>query len=520
MRRRAASSGRRPGSRRAASVDDGTQGEGLRLGSQRPFVVVIAGRPNAGKSTLFNRLLQRRRAIVHDSPGITRDDNRARIKVGGRLYELVDTGGIEEGAGGDGLSDRVRRKSMAVMSRADCVIYLLDGQSGLSPADRAVAREIRALGVPAIFAVNKVDVAGHESRRIDFFALGEGELLALSAAHGRGIEELLERLAVLAGTREGKNGDAGAGGEAGGAAPAEETAAPDAAPATSERPPRIALIGRPNVGKSSLLNQLAGRERVLVDPTPGTTRDAIDVEVRRGARRYAFVDTAGLRRPSRVAGEIETSAAQASLAALARADVAILVLDATQGITDQDLRLADLAWRRGRGLVVAVNKIDLAPALGAEECQTTIAERLPQWPPLAVVRVSALAGTGLRSLFGALDTAVAAYHRALPTARLNTLLRGAVAAHPPPLARGRAVKLLYATQVGLAPQAVTIFANHPESVPSSYLRYLTQALRGAFELVGVPLELKLRARSKTTGAAPRPRGESRSRLARPSPGPV
>jgi len=464
-------------------------------------VIAIAGRPNAGKSTLFNRLLRRQKAIVHDSPGVTRDENRAVLERDGRRYEIVDTGGIEEQSEPGQLAARVHTRSLATLGRADQIIYVLDGRAGLSPADVAVARRIRTLGVPAIFAVNKIDRTNQHGRLIDFLELGESELVAVSAAHGLGIEELWERI------------DESFPAPAPGSAALDATAVEsmpalddveDAAPDTRSRgarrvpdagaPARIALVGRPNVGKSSLLNRLVGFERSLVDATPGTTRDSIDVEIEHAGKRYVVVDTAGLRRPSRIAETLESYAASASLRALVRSEVAILVLDAKIGVTDQDLRLADLAWRRGRGLIVAVNKTDLAPDLVTEQCHETIAKRLPQWPPLPVLRLSALEGTGMRGLFGAIDTVIDSYRRRVSTSRLNDVLRAAIEAHAPPTERGRVVKIFYATQASASPPHVVLFGSHQAQLPTAYVRYLTHRLRDAFTLVGIPLKITARQR--------------------------
>lgn len=486
-----------------------------------PVVVAIAGRPNAGKSTLFNRLLRRRKAIVHDSPGVTRDENRGFVEHGGRRFEIVDTGGIEERPEHARLAARVHERSLATLGRADQVIYLLDGRAGLSPADVAVTRRIRALGVPAIFAVNKIDRPNQEGRLIDFLELGEADLVAVSAAHGLGIEELWQRIEENApGTAPvAEPGEEAAvdGEEAGGPAheawvSEEEEPGQGARPASG--PARIALIGRPNVGKSSLLNRLAGFERALVDATPGTTRDAVDVTIEHAGRHYVVVDTAGLRRPSRIAETLESHAASASLRALARCEVAILVLDATAGVADQDLRLADLAWRRGRALVIAVNKADLAPELATQQCHDVIARRLPQWPPLPVLRLSALAGTGIRPLFAAIDTVIAAYRSHVPTARLNEMLRAAVDAHPPPAEQGRAVKLLYATQASTSPPHVVVFGSQHRPLPVAWVRYLTHRIRDGLGLVGVPLKLTARRREgRPARSSPRPVAKPRRREA-------
>ena len=420
-------------------------------GTNRPLVVAITGRPNAGKSTLFNRLLRRRQAIVHETPGVTRDENRAHMERDGRPIELVDTGGIEEAPKRGGMGERVHNRTYEVLRGADIIVHLLDGQGGLSAADEAVARRLRTLGKPVVFAVNKIDQTKHEGRLAEFAGLGADELFGVSAAHGRGLGELWDRVAEI------------------GAEVAPFTAAEPSSPEPDQDgderdrwlqgPPRVALIGRPNVGKSSLLNRLVGYDRAIVDPAPGTTRDALDVEIEHDGRPYVVVDTAGLRRPSKIVEDIEGFAASSSLRALARTEVAVLVLDATIGVTDQDMRLADLAWRRGRGLVIAVNKVDLARDLAAQLCHDEIAARLPQWPPLPLVRMSALEGTGVESLFEVLDIVGGGYRRRIPTPRLNEVVHAAFEANAPAMVRNRPVKIRYATQVRRAPQEVALFIN-------------------------------------------------------------
>lgn len=476
----------------------------------RPLVVAISGRPNAGKSTLFNRLLKRRKAIVHDSPGVTRDENRAAVERDGRRIELVDTGGIEEDPLSEGLGERVHDRTYSVLGRADVIVHLMDGQGGLSPADEAVARRLRTLGKPVIFAVNKIDQAKHEPRLAEFMALGVDDLIGVSAAHGRGLGELWDLVAEI-------------GADIVPMERSEPLAQNDSdVDEESEKnhrtepsgPPRVALIGRPNVGKSSLLNRLVGYERAIVDSTPGTTRDALDVEIEVEGTKYLVVDTAGLRRPSKIIEDIEGFAASSSLRALARTEVAVLVLDATIGVTDQDMRLADLAWRRGRGLVIAVNKVDLAPNLAAEQCHDEIAARLPQWPPLPLVRVSALEGTGMKRFYEALDIVVSGYRRRIATPRLNEIVHDAVEAQPPPLVRNKSVKVRYCAQVRRAPQEITLFVNRGGELAESYQRYLRHILREQFDLVGVPLTLKVRADRKSDRVAPASPSSSRGKSKR------
>lgn len=481
------------------------------VGEERTPRIVIAGRPNAGKSTLFNRLLRRRKAIVDPTPGVTRDENRAEVVREGQRFEIIDTGGIEAGDLSEAIAARVHARSEAVLRDADVVVYLLDGKAGLSPADAQVARRIRALGLPVVFAVNKVDRPSHETRLIDFLELGEGDLVALSAAHGLGLEELWQRIRTLAGLPEPVAVDAEE--DAAEDDESDAGATSDSAERDERAPVRFAFIGRPNVGKSSLLNALAGFERVLVDPTPGTTRDAIDVSLTRGKRRYVVVDTAGLRRKSKIVEDLESRAAGASLEALDRADVVVLVLEADAVVTDQDLRLADLVWRHGRGLVIAVNKSDLSPRLKADACRETIGRALRQWPPLPVVLVSARQKRGLDELLRGVDRVGSAFRRRLPTARVNEAVERAVSAVPPPLASGRTVKLMYATQTATAPPTIVVFASQGGQLADSYRRYLTHRLREEFDLIGIPLRLQVRARPRRAmqgPAAEAPRRVSRA----------
>lgn len=470
--------------------------------------VVIAGRPNAGKSTLFNRLLRRRKAIVDPTPGVTRDENRAELVRGRRRFELVDTGGIETGEVGEELAARVHRRSEAVLRDADVVVYLLDGKAGLSPADAQVAKRIRALGLPLIFAVNKIDRPQHEGRMIDFLELGDADLVPVSAAHGVGVDDLWSRVEAALGLPPEEEEDDEVEDQSDEAEEAPEEEAPAAPGAV-----RFAFLGRPNVGKSSLLNALAGFDRVLVDPTPGTTRDAIDLTITRGKRTYIAVDTAGLRRKSRIHQELESRAVGASLEAVDRADVVVLVVEADMVLSDQDLRLADLVWRHGRGLVIAVNKADLSPNLKATDCKETIGRTLPQWPPLPVVVVSAAKKRGLDDLLRGIDQVAGAFRRKLPTARVNAAVQEAATAVPPPLASGRSVKLMYATQTGTAPPRVVVFVNQGGQLAESYQRYLTHQLRAEFGLVGTPLRLQVRARPRREmqGPPPTPRHVSRPR---------
>ncbi len=426
--------------------------------------VVLAGRPNAGKSTLFNRLLRRPKAVVDPTPGVTRDANESTATLAGRAVRLIDTGGLEGGSA-EGLDEAIRAQGLAAVRGADLVLYVLDGKSGLSPADEDAARLLRRQQVPVLFVVNKIDSERRAAHVVDFHRLGGGELLEVSATHGRGISELIET--ILA-----------------------HVEAPPASVTTGAI--RVGVIGRPNVGKSSLVNRLLGYARTLVDGTAGTTRDAVDTELEAGGTRYMLIDTAGIRRRARVQERLERSAAGKSLEALTRSDIVIIVLDMIEGVTTQDQRLAALAWREGRGVVIAANKMDQCarPDAAVEE----IRRRLPTLQRVPVVATSAVTGIGVDDLLPTVRRVARSHDVQLQTARLNEVLVRLVRAKEPPLARGRRPKIYYATQVARRPPTVTIFASSPDGIHPSYHRYLQHQLAQAFNLEGTPVRIQFRAR--------------------------
>jgi GTP-binding protein len=427
--------------------------------------VVLVGRPNAGKSTLFNRLLRRRKALVDPTPGVTRDPNQGVARLDERDVLLVDTGGFEAESGA-GLTGAVRERSLDAVATADLVLYVLDGKAGLSPADEAAGRELRRRGAPVLFVVNKLDSARRQAGAGEFYRLGAADLLEVSAEHGHGISALVE--AILA-----------------------------RVPATTvERAPdaiRVSVVGRPNVGKSSLVNRLLGYPRALVDAHAGTTRDAVDTVLEVGGTRYVLVDTAGVRRRARVQERVERYAAGKALQALRRADVAVVVLDATEGITDQDLRLAALAWDEGRGLVLAANKWDLKSG-DPKRFVEDVRARIPTVAGAPVLTLSALTGAGVDALLPVARRVATAHGAELRTPRLNEALAAAVRTQEPPLVHGRRPKLYYATQTGRRPPEVTVFTSAPTSIHPSYQRYLQKQLAEAFHLRGTPVRLKFRAR--------------------------
>ncbi|MDI3317386.1 MAG: ribosome biogenesis GTPase Der [Bacillota bacterium] len=476
-------------------------------------IVALVGRPNVGKSTLFNRILRRRQAIVEGRPGVTRDRVAGEAEWRGRRFTLVDTGGLEAAAEPEGMMAAVHRMALAAVEEADLLIFLVDGREGVTPADEEAAALLRRSGKPLLLGVNKLDPGQPDEAAFDFFRLGLGEPLALSAEHGRGVGHLLDR-ALEELERAGRPAvpleeaeEAAGGREADG-----EAGTGKAAP---ERPVRVAVVGRPNVGKSSLINRILGSPRLLVTPEAGTTRDAVDVPWQAGDRFFVFVDTAGLRRRTRVHEAVEFYSTVRTLRALERADVACLVLDATQGVTDQDVKIADLIEERGRACVIAVNKWDrIEKETGtSERFVEAVRERLHFLAFAPVVTVSARTGQRLARL-PQLFARAADHHRAhLATSLLNRVVGDAVALHHPPAHRGRPVRIYYVTQTGSEPPVLTGFTNAPEGVDKAYERYLEGRLREVVDLEGTPVRWRWRARPRSERGAPASR-----RLVRRRPG--
>ncbi|TMA49476.1 MAG: ribosome biogenesis GTPase Der [Deltaproteobacteria bacterium] len=442
-------------------------------------LVAIVGRPNVGKSTLFNRLVRARRAIVDDVPGVTRDRIVAPAEHAGRQFLCVDTGGFATEAPRDPstLAARVREQTLRAVTEADCVVCVFDAAAGLLPEERDLVRLLGRSGKPVAFVVNKVDTPARERLLADFYAAGVDRLLAVSAAHARGLEALRDAIVGML--------------------------PPPGAAAAGTPGTRLAIVGRPNVGKSSLLNRLLGDERAIVTAEPGTTRDAIDTSLTVEGRPYVLIDTAGIRRRARTREALERHGAVRAIGTLARADLALVVLDAAEGMTDQDARIVARAREAGRGAILLANKWDAVPAerRDATTFRRALADLRPAFADLPLLCVSARTGEGLGELFPLVARVERAYDTVLPTAELNRALQAAVEAQAPPSVGGRPVRLFYATQTGRRPPEVTVFASAPEGVPTSYARYLAARLARTFGLVGVPLRLVFRARPR--GGGPR-----------------
>jgi GTP-binding protein len=420
-----------------------------------------------GKSTLFNALTGTRDALVADVPGLTRDRLYGRARAGGRPLILVDTGGLTDAP--DGLDPLVARQARQAIDEADVILFLTDARAGPTPADETLATGLRATGKPVVLAANKGEGLQRELVAGELYALGLGEPAVISAAHRQGLGGLLERVAAHL-------------------PPAPEAGAAPEAPGT-----RIAVVGRPNVGKSTLVNRMVGAERVLAWDEPGTTRDSVPVPFARDGRPYVLVDTAGVRRRGRVSETVEKFSVIKALQAIEAADVAILLVDAREGVTDQDLHLLGHVVEAGRAVVVAANKWDGLPGDRRERVRGELARRLAFVDYARVHRISALHGTGVGELFRSVDEAAAAASASLPTPALTRCLREAVAAHPPPLVRGRRIKLRYAHQGGSGPPVIVVHGTQAESLPDGYRRYLVRAFREAFELRGTPLRVELKS---------------------------
>ena len=434
-------------------------------------VIALVGRPNVGKSTLFNRMTGTRDALVADVPGLTRDRKYGDGKIGERPYIVIDTGGLS-GIRED-LDSLMARQSWQAVEEADLVFFLVDGREGPNAADEVVAEALRRTGKPQILVVNKTDGIDAEAALLEFHALGLGEPVAIAAVHGRGVAALMSTAIPLLPQAE------------------EDSAVLE----DDDGRIRVAIVGRPNVGKSTLINRILGEERVLAFDQPGTTRDSIFIPFEREGQSYTLIDTAGVRRRARVKEAIEKFSVIKTLQAVDAANVVILVLDAQLEISEQDASLAGYIAEKGRALIVAVNKWDGLDDYARGQITGQLERRLPFLDFATSCFISALHGTGVGELFPWISKAYASAMRELPTPELTRILEHAVQAHQPPLVRGRRIKLRYAHQGGKNPPVIIIHGNQTKSVPQTYKRYLVNAFRSAMKLTGTPIRIEFRSGS-------------------------
>ncbi|MDN5326719.1 MAG: GTPase [Moorella sp. (in: firmicutes)] len=429
-------------------------------------IVAIVGRPNVGKSTLFNRITGGRVAIVEDTPGVTRDRLYRDAEWCGRQFTLVDTGGIATHQD-DPLVARVRSQAEQALKEADVIIFLVDSRTGITADDEEIAGLLRRSNRPVILVANKVEDFSDPTLTHEFYRLGLGDPLPISAAHGLNTGDLLDRVVeLLPAVPAGKAGDA----------------------------LKVAVVGRPNVGKSSLVNRLLGEERVIVSDLPGTTRDAIDTYIRRGQREYILIDTAGMRRKSRVTVPIERYSVLRALRAVERADVVLVILDGTEGVTEQDKKIAGYGHEKGKAAIIVVNKWDLVlkDERTMDHYREAVRQELSFMAYAPVLFISALTGQRVGQVLTTIDAVAEEASRRVATGTLNAVVREAVLLTPPPSVKGQEVKIYYTTQVKVKPPTFVFFTNRPEDVHFSYQRYLENQLRQAFGFEGTPIRLIFR----------------------------
>jgi GTP-binding protein len=435
--------------------------------AEAPPTVAIIGRPNVGKSTLFNRIIGRRQAIVDAQPGVTRDRHFAPAEWNGRRFWLVDTGGLVPGSN-DPINRAIRTQVEQAIADSDALLFVVDIEAGIHPMDLEIAQYLRKAHRPLILVVNKADKLPDETRHLSFYELGLGDPFPVSAAVGKSSGDLLDKLVALL---------------------------PEAAVADDAAAIQVAVVGRPNVGKSSLVNKLLGQDRTIVAAEPGTTRDAIDTPLDYNGRTIVFIDTAGLRKRSKVEEDLEFYSTLRTTRAMERADVCLLVVDAKDGMHAQDLKITNDAWDRGAGVIVAVNKWDLI-----EEKETNTAmrgekeikARAPFLEFIPFFYVSAKTGQRVSKLLDAIVQVADERKKRVPTAEVNRVLEELLARQQPPQPVGESVRLFYATQTGTAPPRFAVIANRPEAIPESYTRYLHNGFRAAWEFTGAPLTIKFR----------------------------
>ena len=441
----------------------------------KPLIAII-GRPNVGKSTLFNRLSERKKAIAIDQPGATRDRNYAEASWNGRAFTVVDTGGFEP-ISTEKILTQMREQTRLAMEQADIIVFLMDGKDGLTPSDEEIVRLLRSYRKPVYYAVNKIDGPRHDENVYEFYRLGVEPIYTISAEHGRGVDELMNAVTADIPVAE----------------PEDEKV-----PGGEEEPIRIAVVGRPNVGKSSLVNRILGYERTIVNPLPGTTRDAIDTPFEREGRRYVLIDTAGIRRKSRISQNLEKYSVIEALRTLDRCDIALVLIDGEEGVTEQDARIAGLALEKGVACILVVNKWDLVEkdnsTVGVYVNRLREELKFLQFAPIAFV--SALTGQRLGRIFELVEAVWAEYTRRIATAELNAQVERYIAENPAPLYRNRPNKIVYATQPRVKPPTFVFFVREPKAIHFSYERYLTNRIREGLGFESVPIRLIFRKRRR------------------------
>lgn len=432
-------------------------------------IVAIVGRPNVGKSTLFNRLTKRRDAIVHNMPGVTRDRNYGEVDWYDRIFTIIDTGGFEPHSE-DIILSQMREQTQLAIEEAQAIIFLMDGREGLAPADSAVAQILRQAKKPVYFVINKIDGEQFEENAFDFYRLGIDKLHTISAEHNRGITDLMDEVVQNF---------------------------PEAAKEDDKETVKITIIGRPNVGKSSLVNKLLGKERLLVSDIPGTTRDAIDTHIERDGKKYLFIDTAGIRRKSKVSERLEKYTIVKALGSIDRCDVVLILIDAVEGVTEQDVKVAGYAHEKGRACIVIVNKWDLIEKDNSTIGQYVekVKEDLKYMNYAPILFTSALTGQRVHKLFSLIDSVVSQYRMRVKTGELNRVIEVAAKRHHPPSYQGHFVKIYFCTQIASSPPTFVIFANYPAGIHFSYERYLENKLREAFGFEGTPFRLLFKERA-------------------------
>ena len=446
--------------------------------------IAITGRPNVGKSTLFNRLTRTRAALVSDMPGLTRDRRSGEAEIGRHKVTILDTAGLEEADSGT-IADRMRKQSEVALQQADLVLFVIDARAGITPADEAFARIVRASGRPVVLVANKCEGRAAEAGFYEAYKLGLGDPVAVSAEHGEGLGDLQNDIMGALGLADDDGREAALDGPE----------SPDGEDLESPaRPLRVAIVGRPNAGKSTLVNALLGEDRMITGPEPGLTRDSVSTDFVWGGRKIRLFDTAGLRRKAKVTEAAEKLATSDAVRAINFAEVVVLLIDAERAIEHQDLTIGELVTEEGRALVIAINKWDKVEdkEKRLRELRDMVAISLAQVQGVQVVAISALAENGLDKLMKAVFKASDTWNKRVSTSQLNRWLEEALARHSPPAASGRRIKIRYMTQPSTRPPSFIAFCSKPADLPKSYIKYLTNSLRQAFDLPGVPIRFSLR----------------------------